>query len=559
MDKLQPEDPRRIGPYWLEGRLGSGGMGRVYLGRSPGGRRVAIKEIRPELAESANFRARFAHEVSAARKVSGIFTASVVDADVDGPVPWLATSFVPGPSLADAVAHAGPLSPASVRRLAAGLAEGLKAIHSAGVVHRDLKPSNVILAEDGPRLIDFGISRSAEMSSLTCTGTVVGSPGFMSPEQAEGLKVGPPSDIFSLGAVLTFAATGEGPFGEGTTTALLYRVVHDEPKTDGLPDEIRPFIERCLAKDPRHRPTAAQLLSELSTVPPAAPGPLRPAFRPVPGAGGSVRGPDGGVKGEEPLRHSATERQASPGSPPGGAAAWEPTATMRDLYPPVERRMPGPERVERRMPERQRRRRSRRTWLFVLGAAVMLAGAGAGALVAVRMGHEPAGTPPASSSSGQPKPSAQPPGAATMAALGSYVSQSASVRPTVQPAIDGVLSCKESPASGEATLKQAISVRQQILNGLRALSPAGLPNGAQLISTLAAAMQNSVNADWGYLNWMYAFEASTQNPCGWMKDSNYQDGQNDSVKATSDKNSFLSMWNPIAPRYGQRTYSSTDF
>ena len=183
MDELQSEDPRQIGPYWLERRLGSGGMGRVYLGRSPGGRQVAIKVIRLELAEDADFRARFAREVSAARKVSGIFTASVVDADLKGPVPWLATSYIAGPSLADAIATRGPMPESIVLRLAAGLAEGLSAIHAAGVVHRDLKPSNVLLADDGPRLIDFGISRSMEASALTQTGTVVGSPGFMSPEQ----------------------------------------------------------------------------------------------------------------------------------------------------------------------------------------------------------------------------------------------------------------------------------------------------------------------------------------------------------------------------------------
>ena len=259
LDELQSTDPRRIGPYWLEGRLGSGGMGRVYLGRSPGGRNVAIKVIRADLAEDPDFRARFAREASAARKVSGIFTAPVVDADLEGPMPWLATSYISGPSLADAVAERGPMPPALVLRLAAGLAEGLAAIHSAGVVHRDLKPANVLLAEDGPRLIDFGISRSMEGSALTRTGMVVGSPGFMSPEQAEGRPVGPASDIFSLGAVLTFSATGEGPFGEGSTVALLYRVVTGEPNTQGVPGEIRPMIERCLVKDPGQRPTAASM------------------------------------------------------------------------------------------------------------------------------------------------------------------------------------------------------------------------------------------------------------------------------------------------------------
>jgi len=217
MQELQPGDPQLIGPYRLRGRLGAGGMGRVYLGLSPGGRAAAVKVIRADLAQDPEFRARFRREITVARKVSGLFTAPVIDADLDGPVPWLATAYVPGPSLAEAVSEHGPLPPRSVLALAKGLAEGLNAIHAAGVVHRDLKPANVLLAQDGPRVIDFGISRAAEASALTHTGLVVGSPGFMSPEQAEGREVGPPSDIFSLGAVLAFAATGHGPFGTGST------------------------------------------------------------------------------------------------------------------------------------------------------------------------------------------------------------------------------------------------------------------------------------------------------------------------------------------------------
>jgi len=244
-------------------------MGRVFLGQSPGGRLVAVKVIRPELAQDPDFRNRFAREVATARTVSGIFTAPVVDADLTAPQPWLVTEYVDGPSLADAVTGPGPLPLGSALALAAGLAEGLAAIHAAGVVHRDLKPSNVLLARDGPRIIDFGISRAADATALTRTGWVSGSPGFMSPEQAEGLEAGPASDVFSLGAVLAFAATGREPFGTGPATALLYRVVHAPPELGLLPLPLRPLVERCLAKDPRQRPGADDLLAEL--------GPARPA------------------------------------------------------------------------------------------------------------------------------------------------------------------------------------------------------------------------------------------------------------------------------------------
>jgi serine/threonine protein kinase len=290
--ELQPGDPQVIGPYRMVGRLGQGGMGQVFLGVSPGGRPVAVKAIRPELASDPQFRIRFAREVAAARTVSGVFTAMVVGADVDGPIAWLATAYVPGPSLAEAITEHGPLPEASLLALAAGLAEALAAIHAAGVTHRDLKPSNVLLAEDGPRVIDFGISRAAESTTLTQTGLTIGSPGFMSPEQAIGTEVGPPSDIFSLGTVLAFAATGKGPFGGGTTASLLYRVVHETPDLDGVPAAVRPLIERCLIKDPAQRPTAVALLDAVGALQPtgnwlpdsvigmaAAP----PSFTPPPG------------------------------------------------------------------------------------------------------------------------------------------------------------------------------------------------------------------------------------------------------------------------------------
>jgi hypothetical protein len=263
---LQPADPRLIGPYRLVGQLGSGGMGRVFLAMSAGGRPVAVKMIRAELAADPDFRKRFSREVAAARRVNGLFTALVVDADVDAQVPWLATAYVAGPSLAETVNDHGALSAKSVLALAAGLAEGLVAIHAAGVVHGDLKPSNVLLAEDGPRVIDFGISHAAETAPLTHPGLVMGSPGFMSPEQALGKKLGPLSDVFSLGTVIAFAATGVRPFGTGTPVALLDRVVHGAPSLDGVPAEVLPLVQRCLAKDPAERPTAASLLAEMGAV-----------------------------------------------------------------------------------------------------------------------------------------------------------------------------------------------------------------------------------------------------------------------------------------------------
>lgn len=269
MEGLRQGDPTQLGPYTLLGRLGRGGMGQVFLGRSPGGHLIAIKAIHAEFAGDAGFRMRFSREVAAVRRVSGLYTAQLVDADTEGSTVWLATAYVAGASLADAVVTHGPLPEASVLGLAAGVAESLTDIHKAGLVHRDLKPQNVLLGHDGPRVIDFGISRAAEEGSLTQTGMLLGSPGFMSPEQAEGGRVGPESDVFSLGAVLAFAATGEGPFGTGSAPALVYRVVHGTPRLETLPRQLQDLVRRCLARDPAERPTPAMLLEELGGALPA--------------------------------------------------------------------------------------------------------------------------------------------------------------------------------------------------------------------------------------------------------------------------------------------------
>ncbi|MCZ4102809.1 protein kinase [Streptomyces sp. So13.3] len=265
MEQLGPGDPRQVAQYRISARLGAGGMGQVYLARSPGGRSVAVKVVRADLAQDPQFRIRFAREVEAAKRVSGVFTAPVIDADPNADPPWLATGYVPGPSLTSAVTEFGPLPEDSVRMLVAGLAEALVAIHRAGLVHRDLKPSNVLLALDGPKVIDFGIAKALESVGLTMAGSAIGSPGFMAPEQVTGGEVTFATDIFALGAVLVFAATGRSPFGTGPTPALLYRVVNDEVEVDDLPGGLRPLARSCLAKNPWERPSAAQILDGLDS------------------------------------------------------------------------------------------------------------------------------------------------------------------------------------------------------------------------------------------------------------------------------------------------------
>ncbi|MBY8341877.1 serine/threonine protein kinase, partial [Streptomyces sp. KC 17012] len=283
--QLEAGDPQRVGPYRVLALLGAGGMGRVYLAESRGGRLVAVKMIRPEVAGNEQFRRRFAREVAAARAVSGVFTAAVVAADTEATPPWLATEYVGGVSLNDAVADAEALPETTVWRLGAGLAEALEAIHRAGVVHRDLKPSNVLLAENGPRVIDFGISVTNDASALTTTGVAVGTPAFMSPEQLTGRRpVGPTTDVFALGAVLTFAVTGAGPFGEGPTQGVMYRIVHEPPLLDRVPESLRGVVERCLKKEPGDRPEVSELLELLRDGAEAGPDRSAGAVEWLPGA-----------------------------------------------------------------------------------------------------------------------------------------------------------------------------------------------------------------------------------------------------------------------------------
>ncbi|MFE3286845.1 serine/threonine-protein kinase, partial [Streptomyces sp. NPDC059233] len=266
MQPLEAGEPRTIGAYRLLGRLGAGGMGRVYLGRSAGGRTVAVKIVHPHFAADEEFRARFRREVEAARRVGGEWTAPVLDADPEATVPWVATGYVAGPSLDRAVAGHGPLPEASVRAVGAGLARALVAVHGLGLVHRDVKPSNVMLTLDGPRLIDFGIARATDgTASLTSTGVSVGSPGYMSPEQILGKGITGAADVFSLGAVLAFSATGRPPFTGDNSATLLYKVVHEPPELDAVPPgALRGLIEACLAKAPADRPSPEAVAEALA-------------------------------------------------------------------------------------------------------------------------------------------------------------------------------------------------------------------------------------------------------------------------------------------------------
>ncbi|MFI0005136.1 protein kinase [Streptomyces globisporus] len=269
---LKADDPAVVGGYRLAAVLGAGGMGKVYLSYTPGGRPLAIKVIRAEFGEDPEFRRRFQQEVRSAQRVQGLYTAPVIDSDTEGAQPWLATAYVPGPSLAHAVARHGGLPLRSVLLLTVGVAEALGGIHGAGIVHRDLKPANVLLAADGPRVIDFGIARAADTTALTGTGVSVGTPAFMAPEQAAAGTVTPATDVFALGQIAAYAAIGAPAFGEGPSHAVLYRIVHEDPDLSRLPDELRPLVSRCLSRDPADRPALADIIRMCHEI---SPEPLR--------------------------------------------------------------------------------------------------------------------------------------------------------------------------------------------------------------------------------------------------------------------------------------------
>ncbi|WP_235968064.1 serine/threonine protein kinase [Streptomyces mesophilus] len=327
------ELPGRIGPYTVERELGAGGMGMVYQARSRGGRTVAVKVARPELAADPHFRARFRAEVEAARKVGGFHTAQVVDADPDADTPWLATAYVAGPTLAGLIDRQGPMNETRLRSLGAALAEALQAIHNCGLIHRDLKPGNIIMAEDGPRVLDFGIARAVESTRLTSTGAAFGTPGFLAPEQAQGLEVGPAADVFALGAVLV-AAAGGSAFGAGTPMGLMYRSVHETPDLSSVPEGMRRIVTDCLAKDPAARPTPERLLDLFAPQPSAQPQPPThpPTVAVSPAQPTPVAAPSPAVS-----PHAVSPRAASsPGTPapsaPTAGRGGEDAATAGGLH-----------------------------------------------------------------------------------------------------------------------------------------------------------------------------------------------------------------------------------
>ena len=324
MQPLASDDPAEIGGYKLRARLGAGGMGRVYLGETAAGRPVAVKVVRPDLGDDQDFRARFRQEIEAARRVHGLYTAQVLDADPAATPPWLVTAYVPGPSLQQAVAERGPLPEAAAFRMIAGVAEALAAIHAAGVVHRDLKPSNVVLGPDGPRVIDFGIARALENTSLTRTGMMIGTPQFMAPEQLLGQPVSPALDVFALGALAAFAASGRAPFGDYHPAAVSYRVLHEPPDLAGCPPQLQALIGWCLAKDPAARPSPRQVIEfcVARAGAGAGPAPFPPATVPGPRPAGGFPPPYHGPPAARPAGAPGRVTAAAP--PPELRGAWGP-------------------------------------------------------------------------------------------------------------------------------------------------------------------------------------------------------------------------------------------
>ncbi|MEX0171273.1 serine/threonine-protein kinase [Streptomyces sp. LMG1-1-1.1] len=378
---LSADDPREIGGYRLQARLGSGGMGVVYLAHTPGGRPIALKVVRDEFAGDPGFRRRFAQEVASAERIHGLFTAQVVASGVDAPTPWFATAYVPGPSLHQVVQRHGPLPVRTVLLLVAGIAEALQAIHRAGVVHRDLKPANVLIAEDGPRVIDFGIARAADATALTGVGLSIGTAAYMAPEQALGRTVSPATDVFALGALVAYVASGETPFGAGPESAALYRVVHERPDLGRVPHELRDLVAWCLAKRPEERPTTAELMAAVHAHPLVGP---RPEFA------------EGWLPQSISSEVAGRVVRSGPGTAPPVHAQPTLAAEASAATPATSPRSgsgAAPATPSRRAPKRRRRR----TLTALVALAIVVMAGGAYAITAPQEANSADGPDPASS------------------------------------------------------------------------------------------------------------------------------------------------------------------
>ena len=445
MEPLTADDPQQVSVFRLRARLGAGGMGRVYLGSSPGGRAVAVKVVHPELARDPEFMARFRREVEAASSVGGVYTAPVVGAGPEDSPPWLATVYVPGPSLAELVRGAGPLPEAAVWRLAGGLTEALQAIHARGLVHRDLKPGNILIAVDGPRVIDFGISRAMHGTALTGTRTTMGTPAYMSPEQAGGGQISPASDVFALGSVLAFAATGTAPFEGGEPLSVIYRIVHGEPDLRRVPPAFRRLVAGCLAKDPAARPSLGDLLDAVTAgaaaFPPDAPGQYWPD--PV-AATVAAQAASGQFTPVAPATASTPPavRLGGTTAPPAHPQTPTPAGQPWPREPPGRPRSPEPG-----------RRPARTRWAVLGGAAVAAAVGGTVlALVLAPGSTGPAGQTGLGASS--PATSAAPPTATATAVTATSAAASASTAPS-SPAASPAVS---TPPASTAPALIAVTV-----------------------------------------------------------------------------------------------------
>jgi serine/threonine protein kinase len=509
---LRPTDPESYGPYRLQGRLGSGGMGVVYLAFGPDNMPVALKVLLPALAHDEEYRTRFIREVSAARLVDSPYVAKVVAAETASDPLWMATEYVEGATLAHAVEANGPVPSDRLRGLASDLASAVLSLHAAGLVHRDLKPANVVLAWSGPKLIDFGIAKHESATDLTQSGVTVGSLQWMSPEVLNGGPASRASDVFAWGLCVAYAGTGRAPFGAGNPTVVAYRIASEQPDLRGLPPDLASLVAACLAKNPQGRPTAQYLTSTLG-----ARGPQVTAV--------ALPRPEGGWTGP------------NPGQPP--------TAPHETGPPP---------------PTRQPDRGQRPGWLLpvvVMGVLLVAAAIAIAVLLASNNSSTPAAkrSPAPSSTGTTPSQTPSPTASASASsdaqrqaatALGALLTDSSQNRANVVAAVAAVGNCQD-PSGAATTLTQAANDRQAELNRLQRLDLSALSGSNQLVSTLTSALDHSQAADQAFAAWATASEGCTGAA---PRDSNYSAASDASSAATTSKQEFVDLWNPIAQKYG---------